>query len=223
MPSRMCDPSWSREWDVIMFREQGVFTLCTILGLIGIKVKHQFSSVQSLSCVWLFETPWTAACQGIFFLSVQFSSVPQSCLTLCDPMDCSTPVFFVITNSWSLPKLMSIKLVMPSNYLILCCPFLLSASNFSSIRVFWSQYLASGSQSIGVSASASVLPMNIQDWFPLGLTGLISMKSKGLSRVFSNTAIQKHFLSENLPISVSLMMTSIDLTANSIEFMSHNK
>ena len=55
-----------------------------------------------------------------------------------------------------------------------------------------SQFLASGGQSIGVSASASVLPMNIQDWFPLGLTGLISLKSKGLSRVFSNTTVEKH-------------------------------
>ena len=55
-----------------------------------------------------------------------------------------------------------------------------------------SQFFASGGQSIGVSASASVLPINIQDWFPLGLTGLISLLSKGLSRVFSNTTIQKH-------------------------------
>ena len=55
-----------------------------------------------------------------------------------------------------------------------------------------SQFFASGGQSIGVSASASVLPMNIQDWFPLGLTDLISLQSKGLSRVFSNTTVQKH-------------------------------
>ena len=68
--------------------------------------------------------------------------------------------------------------------------------------------------------------MNIQDWFPLALTDLISVQSKGLSRVFSNNTIQKHqkhFLSEILPIPVSLMTTSIDLTANSIEFISHNK
>ena len=55
-----------------------------------------------------------------------------------------------------------------------------------------SQFLASGDQSIGISASASVLPMNIQDWFPLGLTGWISLQSKGLSRVFSNTTVQKY-------------------------------
>ena len=69
-------------------------------------------------------------------LSVQFSSVAQSCLTLCDPMNQSTPASLSITNSWSLPKLMSIELVMPSNHLILCRPLLLLPSIFPSIRVF---------------------------------------------------------------------------------------
>ena len=88
---------------------------------------------------------------------------------------------------------MSIESVMPSNHLILCCPLLLLSSIFSSIRVFsnvMSQLFTSGGQSIG--ASASVIPINIQDWFPLGWTGLISFQSKGLSRVFSNTTVQKH-------------------------------
>ena len=98
-------------------------------------------------------TPWTAA--------------PQTSLS--------------ITNSWSLLKLMSIKSMMPSNHLILCRPLLLLPSVFPSIRV--SQFFASGGQSFGVSASASVLPMNIQDCFPLGLTDWISLQSKGLSRV----------------------------------------
>ena len=130
------------------------------LAILGI----QFSTVQSLSRVWLFATPWTAAC--------------QSSLS--------------ITNSHSLPKFMLIESVMPSSHLIFCCPLLLPPSVFPSIRIFilMSQPFASGGQSIGASASA--LPMNIQDWFPLGLTGLISLQSKGLSRAFSNTTVQKY-------------------------------
>jgi len=86
----------------------------------------------------------------------------------------------------SLHKRTSIESVMPSNHLILCHPLLLP-SIFSSIRVF-----ASGGQSIGASTSASVLPKNIQGWFSSGLTGLVSLLSKGLWRVFTNTTIQKH-------------------------------
>ena len=123
----------------------------------------QFSSVQSLSHVQLFVTPWTAGCQASL----------------------------AITNSWNLPKLMSIELVMPSSYLILCCPLLLLPSIFPSIRVFpMSQLFASGGQNIGVSASTSVFPVNIQDWSRLGWTGWISSQSKGLSRVFSNATVQ---------------------------------
>ena len=109
-----------------------------------------FSSVQSLSHVQLFATPWTAARQASLF----------------------------ITNSQSLLKLMSIELVMASNHLIIYHP-LLPPSVFPSIRVFpKSQLVASGGQSIGVSASASVLPMNIQDRFPLGWTAWISLLTK---------------------------------------------
>ena len=119
----------------------------------------------------------------------QFSSVAQSCLTLCDPMDSSTPDFPVITNSQSLLKLMSIESVMPSNHLILCSPppLLLHQSFPASGSCPMSQFYTSGGQSIG--ASAWVLPMNIRDWFRLGLTGLISLQSKGLTRVFSNTTV----------------------------------
>ena len=117
-----------------------------------------FSSGQLLSLVWLFATPWIAARQ----------------------------VSLSITNSWSLLKLTFIMLVMPSNHLILCCPLLLP-SIFPSIRVFpVSWFFASGGQSIGVSASTSVLPMNIQDWFPLGLTGWISLQSTGLSSLLQH-------------------------------------
>ena len=122
-------------------------------------------------------------------------SVPfyaQSCPTLCDPMDCRCQASLSITNSQSLLKLMSIESVMPSNHLILCYPLLLLSSICPSIRVFSNEsVLSSGGQSIG--ASASVLPMNIQDWFPLGLIGLISLQSKRLSRVFSKTIVQKHW------------------------------
>ena len=98
-----------------------------------------------------------------------------------------TSLFFIISQS--LLKLMSIESVMPSNHLILCCPLFLLPSIFSSIRV-------SSNESVlcirWPTASASILPMNIQDWFPLGLTGWISLQSEGLSRVFSNTTVQKH-------------------------------
>ena len=97
------------------------------------------------------------------FCVFQFSSVTQSCLTLCDPMDCSMPGLPVHHNSWSLLKLMSIESVMPSNHLILCHPLLLLPSIFSSIRVF-SNESAVGIRwpNIGVSAATSVLPVNTQ-------------------------------------------------------------
>ena len=93
-----------------------------------------------------------------------------------------------ITNSQSLLKLMSIESVMPSNHLILCCPLLLPLSGSSQM----SQFFASGGQSIVVSASASVLPMDTQDWSLSRWTDRISLQSKGLSRVFSNSTVQKH-------------------------------
>ena len=125
----------------------------------------QFSSVQLLSCVWLFATPWPAA--------------PQASLS--------------ITNSWNLLKLTFIELVMSSNHLILCLPFSSRFQSFPSSGSFpMSQFFASGGQSIRVSASTSVLPMSIQDWFPLEWTGWIFLQSKGFPRVFFNTTVQKH-------------------------------
>ena len=92
-------------------------------------------------------------------------------------------------------KFMPIKSVMPSSHLILCRPLLLLSSILPSIRVFqMSRFFPSGGRSIGVSASTSVLPMNIQDWFPLGWTGWISLQSKGLSRLFSNTSSKASIL-----------------------------
>ena len=139
---------------------------------------NYISSFQLLSHVWLFATLWTAECQASLS----------------------------ITNSRSLPKLMSIELVMPSNHLIFCHPLLILPSIFPSIRFFpINQLFASGGQSIGVSASTSVLPMNSQDWSPLGWTGWISLQSKRLSRVFSNTKVKKHqFFGAHLSLSPTL-------------------
>ena len=132
----------------------------------------QFSSIQLLSHLWLFATPWTAACQASLS----------------------------ITNSPRLLKLMSIKSVMTTNHLILYRPLL--PSSFPASWSFpMSQFFASGGQRTGVSASASVFPMNIQNWFPLELIGLISLQSKRLSRVFSTTTVQKHqFFSAQLSL-----------------------
>ena len=121
-----------------------------------------FVVFKSLSRVWLFVTPWTAAC--LAFLS--------------------------FTISLSLLKVMSTESVMPPNHLILCHPLLLLPSTFPSIRVFSNELalLIRGPKYWSFS-SVSVLPMNIQGWFPLGLTGLIFLLSKGLSRVFSSTTV----------------------------------
>ena len=126
------------------------------------------------------------------FEMFQFSSVAQSCLNHCDPMDCSTPGLPV---HHQLPELMQthVHQVMSIKW---CHPTISSSSSrlqsFPASGSFpINQLFTSGSKSIGVSASASVLPMNTQDWSPLGWTGWLSLQSKGLSRVFSNTTVQK--------------------------------
>ena len=125
----------------------------------------KIGSVQSLSHVRLFVTPWIA--------------VRQACLS--------------ITNSWSSLKLVSIKSVMPSSHFMLCCPFLLLSpippsirlfSNESTLHMRWPKYWT--------FSLASVLSKNTQDWSPLGWTGWISLQSKGRPRVFSNTTLQNH-------------------------------
>ena len=126
-------------------------------------VQSVSQSVHLLGRVQLFVTPWTAAHQASLS----------------------------ITNSWSLLKLMCIT-VMPSNHLILCCPLLLPPSFFPRIRVFSNEsVLHIRLSKYGASASASVLPINIWGWFSLGLTGLISLQSKGLSGVFSSMLFPK--------------------------------
>ena len=114
------------------------------------------------------------------------------CLTLCDSMVSSTPGFPVLHHLWSLFKLMFIESVMLSNHLIPCSLFSFSLQSFPASGSFPMSWLfAWDGQSIGASASVSVLPTNIQDWYSLGLTGLI-LGSKGLSRVFYNLTVQKH-------------------------------
>ena len=124
--------------------------------------------VQSLSCVRPFASPCAAAGQD----SLSF------------------------TISRSLLKLMSIELVMPSNHLLLCCPFSFCLLSFPASGSFLMSSILSALHirwpNIGATALASVLPVNNQDWFPLGCTGFISLQSKGLLRVFSNTTVQKH-------------------------------
>ena len=122
-----------------------------------------------------------------------YCSVTKSRPTLCDPMDCRMPGF-PVPHYFRLPKFMSSESVMPSNHLVLCCPLLLLPSIFPASGSFpVSRLFTSGGQSIGASALASVLPVNIQDWFPLGLTGLISLQSKEDSEE-SSPAPQKHQL-----------------------------
>ena len=111
-------------------------------------------------------------------------SVSQSCLTFVTLWTAAVQALLSFTISQSLLKLMSVELVMPPNHLILCLPLLLLPSIFPSIRAFSNEpALPWGDQSSRASASASVLPVNIWGWFPLGLMGLISLLSKGLSRV----------------------------------------
>ena len=125
--------------------------------------------------------------------SVQFSSVAQSCPIFVTPWTAARQASLSITNSRSPPKLMSIEMMMPSSHLILCPLLLLLPPIPPSIRVFSNEStLRMRWPKFGVSASASVLPMNTQDWSPLGWTGWISLQSKGLSRVFANTTLQKH-------------------------------
>ena len=147
-----------------------------------------FPVVQLLSPVQLFVTPWTAARQVSLSITISWSLLNSCALSWwCHPIISSSVVPFS------------------------SCPQSFPASG--SFQV--SQLFTSGGQSIGVSASTSVLPMNIQDWFGLGWTGWISLLSKGLSRVFSNTTVQKHQFSAHSFL-YSPILTSIPATGNTI-------
>ena len=144
------------------------------------RVRHNWSDLAAAAC-WRYRR-WSL---------VQFSSVTQLCLTLCDPMACSTPGFPVhhqLPEPTQTHVCWASDAIQPSHPLSSPSPPTFNLSQHQSFQM--SQFFPSGGQNIG--ASASVLPMTIQDWFPLGLTDLISLRSKELSRVFSNTTAQKH-------------------------------
>ena len=123
--------------------------------------------------------------------SVQFSLAAQSCLSLFKPMNCRLPCPSPTPGAYS--NTCPLSWWCHSTISSSVIPFSSHLQSFPASGSFpRSQFFASGGQSIGVSASASVLPVNIQDWFPLGRTGFISLQSKGLTRVFSNTTVQKH-------------------------------
>ena len=143
----------------------------------------------------MYEARYRSVCiiyyTSLIFICIQFSSIAQSCLTVCNPMDCSTPCpsptpgvhpNLCPLSWWCHPAISS--LVVP----VSSCPQSLPASESFPI----SQHFTFGGQSTGVSALASVLPKKSQGWSPSEWTGWISLQSKELSRVFSNTTVQKH-------------------------------
>ena len=142
----------------------------------------------------------------VFTQSLKHSVQSLSRVQLCKPMDCSTPGLPVHHQHRESTQTHVHKSVLPFNHLILCRPLLLLPSIFPSIRgsFLMSQFFASGGLIIGVSASTSVLPKNIQDWFTLGWTGWISLQSKGLSRVFSNTSSKASVLQHSAFFMVQL-------------------
>ena len=154
-----------------------------------------------LTCTWLAQCPdeipilLRLDLLGVFYcvlLLRSFSSVTQLCPTLCEPTDCNTPGFPVYHQFLELAHThvhWVSDAIQPSHPL--SSPSLSVFSSPASGSFPMSQFFTSGGKSIGGSASASVFPMNIQDWFPLGWTGWISLQSKGLSRVSSNTTVQK--------------------------------
>ena len=138
----------------------------------------------------------------LYLKSVQFSSVTQLCPTLCDPMDYSTPS---LPGHHQLPEFTQTHVhwvgdAITISYSVI--PFSSCLQSFPESKSFpMSQLFASDGQSVGVSASTSVLPVNTQDWSPLGWTGWIFLQSKGLSRVFSNTTVHNHqFFSAQLSL-----------------------
>ena len=131
-------------------------------------------------------------------------SVAQLCLTLCDPMDCSMPGFpvlhYLLEFAQTHVRWVN-DAIQPSHPLLSPSPPALNLSQHQGLPISW--LFKSGGLTLGASASASVLPMNIQSWFPLRLTDLISLQSKGLSRVISRTTFQKHHFFSTQPSSWS--------------------
>ena len=127
--------------------------------------------------------------------------VTQSCVTFCDPMNCSTPGFPVLHHLLEFAQIhvhWVSDAIQPSRLLSCPSPPAFNLSQHQGLFLM-NQLFTLGGQSIGASASASVLPMNLQSLFPLGLTSLMSLQSKGLSRVFSNTTVQRHQFLDTQP------------------------
>ena len=178
-------------WDMVLF------TYCTGKDL---KCSHHYMNVVPINSHIIYSAisllgvyPRAAIFQ--FTCSIpQFSSDAQSCPTFCDPMSRSTPGLPV---QYQLPEFTQIHVyrvgdaIQPSHLLSSPSPPAPNPSQHQSLFQ-WVNSSHEVRQSIGVSASTSVLPMNTQDWSPLGWTGWTSLQSKGLSRVFSNTTVQKH-------------------------------
>ena len=183
---------------LIISQNTQVWNHCRYWGRVGSRTPQ----LGNITIKWFIQFLYIKVIYILFFIVYaialylkcvyQFSSVTQSCPTLCDPMDCSTPGFAVhhqllelaqtCPSSWWCHPTISSSVV----------PFSSCLQSFPESASFQiSQFFAPGGRSIGVSASTSVLPMNIQDWPPLGWTGWISLQSKRLS-VFSNTTVQKH-------------------------------
>ena len=135
---------------------------------------------------WVFSLQFQSFLLYLWCIVTCCCLVTRSCLTLCDPIDCSTPGFPVLHHLPVLAQTHVIESVMPSNHFLLCYPFSSCLQSFPASGSFlMSQFLASGGQSMGASASASVLPMNIHVWFLLRSTALFSLPSKRLSTVLS--------------------------------------
>ena len=186
---------WTRLWEIVKDREA---RCAAVHGVTKSWTWLSDSTTTTQELLRFLECPEWWVCLFFNFVSiwndsVQFSSVAQSCPTLCNPMDCSTPGFPVHHQLLELAPAHVHRVgnaIQPSHPL---SSLLLPPSIFPSIRVFSNEsFLYIKWPSIVVSALASVLLMNIHDWFALGLTGLISLQSKWLSRVFSNTTVQKH-------------------------------
>ena len=163
------------------------------------KVQHCHSYLL-FPCACLKHSCWSFFCFSFAFWNNAVVQLPSHVRLFVTPWTAALQTSLSLTISQSLLKFMSIPLVMPSSHLILWGPLLLLPLIFPTIRVFSNELVfASGGQNIGASASASVLPMSIQGWFPLKLTSLISLLSKGLSRVFYSTTVQRHQFFSTLP------------------------
>ena len=184
----------------IIFSQETIFVfICSQTFSAFYDFQHSFFVTTNFMWLDIF---FSHCFYGSALAQFKFGSVTQLCPTLSNPWTCSTPGGFAVCNQFQeLAQTQVHRLVTPSNHHILCLPLGSCLQSFLASEIFpMSQFFISGGRSIGITASGSVLPLNIQNWFPLGWTGWTSLQSKGLSRVFSNT-VQKHqFFSAQLSL-----------------------